>query len=79
MSTVRKTTVYLDEADYRALKGLARAQGRKPAVLLREAVASYTKAHAKPRRRPRSIGSGHSGRGNVAEHGERLLNRFGRS
>jgi hypothetical protein len=79
MSSVKKTTVYLDEADYRALKGLAREQGRKPATLVREAVASYAKAHSAHRRRPRSVGAGHSRRGDLAERSENLLKGFGRS
>ena len=36
---VQKTTVYLDHPDYQRLKAIARAQGRAPAELTREAVA----------------------------------------
>jgi len=57
----QKTTVYLDAEDYRRLKALARARHRKPAQLLREAVAEYT-ARQRPRQKPRSIGAGDSGR-----------------
>ena len=72
----QKTTVYLDPTDYRRLKALARAQGRKPAELVREAVAQYT-ANAQPRRRPRSIASGASRTGVVGERAEALLAGFG--
>ena len=75
--TRQKTTVYLDRDDYRRLKSLARAQGRAPAELVREAVAEYT-VRAKPRRRPRSIGAGRSRTGTVAERAEALLGGFGR-
>ena len=75
---VQKTTVYLDAADYRRLKALARARGRKPAELVREAVAQYA-ARETPPRRPRSVGAGRSRTGTVAERAEALLGRFGRS
>ncbi len=73
---MQKTTVYLDEGDYLRLKAIARIQGRQPAELLREAVAEYTSRHAK-RRRPRSIGLGRSGRGDVSERAEDLLAGMG--
>ncbi|HJR58892.1 MAG TPA: CopG family transcriptional regulator [Vicinamibacterales bacterium] len=74
---VQKTTVYLDAADYRRLKSIARASGRTPAELVREAVAEYT-AREKPRQRPRSLGAGRSRSGDVAERAEELLAGFGR-
>jgi predicted transcriptional regulator len=67
-----KTTVYLDADDYRRLKLIGRARNRKPAALVREAVAQYT-AREMPRRRPRSIGAGESRRGDLSERAERLL------
>lgn len=75
---VQKTTVYVDAADYRRLKALARARGRKTADLVREAVAQYAAREA-PVRRPRSVGAGRSRSGTVAERAEALLGRFGRS
>ena len=69
---VVKTTVYLDAADYRRLKVLARAQRRTAADLVREAVAEYA-AREQPRRRPRSIAAGASSRGDVSERAEDLL------
>lgn len=72
----QKTTVYLDSGDYRRLKAIARAKGRTPAELVREAVAEYT-LREEPRRRPRSIGAGRSRTGTVAERAEDLLAGFG--
>jgi len=42
---VTGTTVYLDRADYERLKAMARAQGRAPAVLIRDAVSEYARRH----------------------------------
>jgi hypothetical protein len=75
---VQKTTVYLDAADYRRLKSLARAKGRTTADLVREAVAQYAAA-ATSRKRPRSVGIGRSRSGTVAERAEELLAGFGRA
>ena len=74
---VQKTTVYLDAADYRRLKHLARQKGRTPAELVREAVAEYA-AREQPRRRPRSIGAGSSRKGNISERAEDLLAGLGK-
>jgi predicted transcriptional regulator len=73
---IQKTTVYLDAADYRRLKTIARASGRPPAELVREAVAQYAAREA-PRRRPRSLGLGQSRRGDVGERAEDLLAGLG--
>lgn len=72
MGAAQKTTVYLDPDDYRRLKALARAQGRAPAELVREAVARYTATEAPPRR-ARSIGIGRSGKPDLGERSEELL------
>jgi predicted transcriptional regulator len=77
MATTSKTTVYLDDASYEQLKEIARAEGRSPALLVREAVAEYA-ARKRPNRVPRCIGVGHSGRGDVAERAEELLAGMGR-
>lgn len=74
---VEKTTVYLDSADYQRIKGIARAEGRSAAELVREAVAEYARRHGN-RLRPRSIGAGRSGRGDLAERSEDLLEGLGR-
>jgi predicted transcriptional regulator len=72
-----KTTIYLDDDDYRRLQQLARSRGRPAAELVREAVAEYARKHA-PARRPRSIAAGRSGRGDLSERAEDLLESFGR-
>ncbi len=71
-----KTTVYLDSDDYRRLKRLAAEQGRPSAELVREAVAEYTRRHA-PRRVARSIGAFSSGRSDIGERAEELLEGMG--
>ena len=77
MSDTTKTTVYLDAADYRRLKALARAEGRSTAELVREAVAEYARRRAGAAR-PRSVGAGRSGRGDLSEVAEELLAGLGR-
>lgn len=74
--TDTRTTIYLDQADYRRLKALARTQGRPAAELVREAVAEYTRRHA-AQVMPRSIGSGRSRSGDVSERAEELLDGLG--
>jgi hypothetical protein len=68
----QKTTLYLEAADYRRLKGLAGARGVAPAQLVREAVAEYVAKHD-VRRRPRSVGRFSSKRGDLSERAEELL------
>lgn len=77
MSRVLKTTVYLGDADYRRLKAIARELGCPPAALVREAVAEFAKTHSR-RKRPRSVGAGHSGRDDVSERAEELLSGLSR-
>ena len=75
MTTI-KTTVYLDRSDYYRLKAQAEAEGRSAAELVREAVAEYARKRG-PSRRPSSIGTGRSGRGDIAERSEELLDGIG--
>ena len=77
MSTLTKTTVYLPEAEYRRLRSIARAQKRTAAALVREAVSQYARRHRR-RLRPRSVGAGRSGRGDLSERPEELLGGMGR-
>ena len=77
MSTVQKTTVYLDAGDYRRLKMLAAEEGRPPAALIREAVSEYA-ARRLPLRKPKSVGAGRSGRRDLSERAEELLTGLGR-
>jgi hypothetical protein len=75
---MQKTTVYLDPADYRALKRMAAKNGRAPAELVREAVAEYAARRA-PQRRPKSIAAFASSRGDLSERAEELLKGMGRT
>ena len=77
MSDLTKTTLYLPEADYRRLKTLAAREGRPAAELVREAVAEYARRRGASRM-PRSLGAGRSGRGDVAQRAEELLEGMGR-
>jgi len=78
MAGVQKTTIYLDQTQYRRLKAIAREQGRPPAALLREAVAEFTSRHGR-RGRVKSLGVGHSGRSDLSERAPELLSGLGRS
>lgn len=66
----------MDEDTYRRLKTLARARGRPPAAMVREAVAEYTARHTQ-HRKPRSIGAFRSGRRDLGRRAEALLTGFG--
>ena len=72
-----KTTVYLDSDDYRRLKAIARAEGKPPASLVRQAVAEFAARYGK-KPKSRSLGSGHSGRGDLSERTEELLKGLGK-
>jgi predicted transcriptional regulator len=69
---VEKTTVYLDGGAYRRLKRVAARRRLPPAQLVREAVAEYVARHDTGRQ-PRSLGAARSGRGDLAERAEALL------
>lgn len=77
MSDATKTTVYLNRADYLRLQQLARRRGKPAAELVREAVAEYARKHAGAAV-PRSLGAGKSGRGDLSERAEELLEDLGR-
>ena len=77
MSGLIKTTVYLTESDYERLKAIARRQNRAAAELVRDAVADYARRRA-PRVKPKSLGAGRSGRGDLSEKAEDLLEGMGR-
>lgn len=77
MAQVTKTTVYLDTADYRRLKIMARAEGRSAAELVRAAVSEYARRQPE-RSRPSSLGVGHSGRDDLSERAEDRLTGMGR-
>ena len=73
---MKKTTVYLDAEAYQELKRLAREQGRAPAALVREAVVEYTVRQRKSRV-PRSLGAFRSGRSDLGQRAEDLLDGMG--
>lgn len=77
MSDSVKTTVYLDTADYKRLKSLAKTHGRSAAELVREAVAVYARTHHTSLR-PSSIGSARSGRSDLSARAEELIADMGR-
>jgi predicted transcriptional regulator len=77
MSDMAKTTVYLDADVYRRLKALAAKGGRSTAELVREAVAVYAEQHTRGAT-ARSVGAGHSGRGDLSERAESMLKGMGR-
>jgi hypothetical protein len=74
---MKKTTVYLDPDDYRALKRIALRAGRPPAELVRDAVAEYAAKHGRAHR-ARSVGAFTSKRRNLGERAEELLGGMGR-
>lgn len=73
----QKTTVYLDAEAYRRLQRLARARGRPSAELVREAVLEYAARH-EPARAAKSVGAFRSGRRDLSERAEELLDGLGR-
>lgn len=74
---MEKTTVYLDEKAYRRLKQIARREGRRPAELVREAVAEYAVRHRAGQRQPASVASFSSSAGDLASRDEDYLKGFG--
>ena len=72
-----KTTVYLDAEDYRRLKAIGRETNQTPAALVREAVSEYARKRGR-RKKVLSLGVGHSGRGDLAERADELLEGMGR-
>jgi len=73
---MEKTTLYLDADAYRKLKRIAAGTKRSPASLVREAVAEYVARHA-AREVPPSVGAFRSGRRDLSERAEQLLEGFG--
>jgi predicted transcriptional regulator len=74
---VDKTTLYLEAVDYRKLKRIAADKGRSPASLVREAIAEYVARHGHASL-PASVGAFGSGRGDLGERAEELLDGFGK-
>lgn len=73
---MEKTTLYLDSDAYSRLKRIAAARRRPPAALVREAVAEYVERHGAARL-PASLGAARSGRTDLSERAEVLLDGLG--
>jgi predicted transcriptional regulator len=71
---MHKTTLYLDEPSYERLRRLAEGTGRTQAAIIREALQAYA---AGRKRKPRSVGLGRSGMGNLSERAEKFLKGMG--
>ena len=72
--TVHKTTIYLEDEVYEKIRQLAQASGRTQAAIIREALARLT---TRGKRRPRSIGMGASGRSDLSDRADELLDGLG--
>ena len=71
-----RIAVYLDASAYERIKEIAQTEDRAPAELVREAVAEYAERR-RPRRAPKSVGIGHSRKGDVSTRAEELLEGMG--
>jgi len=72
-----KTTIYLDDAEYRRLKRRAERDGTSAAELIRVALSDFLSSESSEDR-PRSFGLGRSGTSDLSERAEELLDDFGR-
>ena len=73
---MEKTTLYLDEHLKQAIQRTAQAQGTTQAAVIRAAIEAHVLVSPQ---RPRSIGLGNSGRGDLAERADELLDGMGES
>jgi hypothetical protein len=74
---VRKTTIYLDDADDLLLRQAAARRGSSQTDLIREAIRKLLSAESLAPRRPRPLGaSGHAG--TSAQVDDLLADGFGR-
>lgn len=73
---MEKTTLYLEADAYSKLKRLAAARRCPPAALVREAVAEYVARHGRTAL-PASLGAATSGRTDLSERAEDLLEGLG--
>jgi predicted transcriptional regulator len=72
---MHKTTLYLDDDLYARLQREADERGTTQALVVREALAAYV---VRRRRKSKSVGMGHSGKGDLSERAEELLKGLGR-
>ena len=70
----RKTTLYLGEEELALLKQASQQEGVSQGAILTRALKSYFRSRS---RRAKSIGAGRSGRGDLSERAEELLEDMG--
>ncbi len=70
----RKTTLYLGDEEFALLKQASEQEGVSQGAILTRALKSYFRSRA---RKGKSIGAGRSGRGDLSERAEELLNGLG--
>ncbi len=76
---MRRTTVFADDEVLGALQAIARRRGVTLSEITREALAAYVSRSGRKRKPLTLIGIGRSGRKDVAERAEELLEEgFGR-
>ena len=69
--------MYLDGESYLRLKAIARSEGRTAAALVREAVVQYAARRTRASK-PKCVGIGKSGRHDLSERADKLLEGMGR-
>jgi predicted transcriptional regulator len=70
MSSMHKTTLYLDDDLYARVQREAEARGTTQALVVREAIAAHV---GRRMRTSKSAGLGRSGKGDLSERAEELL------
>ena len=71
----KKTTLYLGDEEFALLKQASEQEGISQGALITRALRSYFRSRV---RRARSVGKGRSGRPDLSERAEELLEGFGR-
>jgi len=66
----RRTTLYLGDEEAALLKQASEQEGVSQGAIVTRALRSYFRARS---RKPRSVGAGRSGRGDLSEQAENLL------
>ena len=74
---MKKTMVYLTEAQRTALARYTRSRGKAVAQVIRDAVGRFLSSEARPRRRARLIGiASGAEQAPISEHAEELLRDY---
>lgn len=71
----KKTTLYLDDEEAIRLRQVSAQEGISQGAIITRALRSYFRARL---RKARSIGAGRSGRGDLSERSEELLDGMGK-